>query len=894
LKIGRSFLVVNVFILLLSLLTALRVLPGPEAAGVSLAFYSLFLLPGYTITRLLTRGRCGILEDICGIFTAGLLFLTLLLALGFVPGVSYRGIAIAGFVSNLLLLTLVSGFGIAGDRRRDSAAAAREEKRLSGPVRIVVVVLLFALCFVFFYGSGETGRDSDALDHISYVRRGIDSGKLFPGDSFHREGDGVGFDPRKGIWHPMMALWAFQGDTSVVALWRVLPAFIAFFALASFLFFAVTVTGRPLVAPLVLLMFLLFYRGEGIGWLTKAGFSRNMAQMALWSGAAFIIRYAESGVKRLLYWVFAAAFFGAACHLVFALNMAVTCLALLIFVLFFRYGRSWRKRAVTAMAVTVAAAAVPLALRALFTPRDFNIVHTHRQGMLILSDRFAMVDPAELVARMGPAFFFALLLIPFFVWSADGGERRKLTWTLFLLPVLLTVDPLTGGTLEGTFGYLHYRMLYAAPLFCYLGLAVAGLFRIVATGRAEVGDRSAGPSRTGFAGSAIGGEKRGVAARIGGRILAAGLLVVFVYLPLRLSAPVVRLSVEGILRHERTDDRMELAGWLDSVLPDHSIIASDPRTSYVVSAFTDHFVAVTLDQHCSPVDTTVIRRLRETRDLFSPAVPFSKSSPWLLEQGIEYLLVDTAHAGRSDFFGVVPAGGAAAALRKFRECGNALEEIAVFEGFHLFGIDREILAAGGGNACDETAGGEVECPPGRGMARAPDASSDGVVLEWIETEASEISAGDTLRGRICWSVDDGIEFGLPFEWTIRLDGDFPRGMFYRHWYGKQYRRLIEQRSGGFYRYTHSERCASGAEQPDQWEPGRGERQDFAFPVTEWLHEGEYVARVSVRRLAYIPNRTIGDYFLNEDSFHGVPFASLRIRGKGESTGGGEHAGGQGE
>jgi len=97
LKSRRLFLVVNAFVLVLSLLTALRVLPGPETAGTALAFYALFLFPGYAISRLASRRPAGLLEDICRIFLAGLLFLTVILALGFVPGISYRGIALAAF-----------------------------------------------------------------------------------------------------------------------------------------------------------------------------------------------------------------------------------------------------------------------------------------------------------------------------------------------------------------------------------------------------------------------------------------------------------------------------------------------------------------------------------------------------------------------------------------------------------------------------------------------------------------------------------------------------------------------------------------------------------------------------------------------------------------------------
>jgi hypothetical protein len=869
LKSRRLFLLANIFILVLSLLTALRILPGPDLAGMALAFYALFLLPGYTITRLVSRRPAGLLERVCMIFLGSLLFLTAILLLGFVPGVSYRGIAIAGSIANAAMLLLVGlGGGVQRERSSGSIPIGSSMEGRFGTTRIVMVALLFIVCFVFFYGSGTTSWDSDALDHLSYVRRGLDSGALFPGDSFYRGGDGVGFDPRKGIWHPMLALWAYQGDTQVELLWRMLPSFIAFFALASFLLFAVTVTGRPLVAPIALLLLLFFYRGEGVGWLTRAGFSRNMAQVLLWSGAAFLIRYAETGRKNLLFWVFVSAF----------------CIGLLLFVFFFRYGHSWTGRAVTAVAITAVAAALPLALRAVFTSHGFNLVHTHRQGMLLLSERLAMVDPVEILASLSPAFFFSLLLVPFFVGVADGGERRKLTWMLYLLPVILVLNPITGGLLERTLGYLHYRMLYAAPLFCYLSLALAGLFRILLSGRSENGGDGGGIPSTGLTRIRTGNRRAGRTLRLVPRLLAACLLILFAYFPLRQFLPVTKRAVQAILGEDEAGVRVGLAEHLDSVIPDHSVIASDPRTSYIISAFTDHFVTIILDQHCSPTDTAAIHRLRETRDLFSPAVPISRSSEWLLEQDVDYLLVDTRYRRRSDFFATVPEGGGAQAYEKFSECERLLDEIGSFDGFHLFRVDREALAAGRDLSCPAATGAAIACVTDEKRGEPPLISSDGIMLDGIVADPGEISPGDTLWGHFCWSRDRAIGFGLPFEWTIRLDSDFPKGPFYRHWYGKQYRRRLERSTGAFYRFTHSERMASGSEQPDQWEPDDRMRQDFVIAVTEWLHEGEYVMRVSLRRLSYLPNRTLGDYFLNEDSFWGVHFDSLRVRRKEEPSG----------
>jgi hypothetical protein len=879
LKSRRYFLFVNTFILLLSLLTALGVLPGPDMAGMALAFFALFLLPGFMITRLFSYPGSGILEDICRIFLGGLFFLTLVLMLGFLPGMSYRGIAVAGYVVNMAMLLLFVWRGGRAERERIAGSISMRDAmdKRSSSLRISAVLLLFVVCFVLLYGSGETRWDSDALDHLSYVRRSLDSGMLFPNDSFYRNGDGAGFDPRKGIWHPMLALWAYQGETSPEMIWRMTPSFIAFFALALFLLFALTVTGRSLLAPVLLLLLFLFYRGEGIVWLLKAGFSRNVAQFVLWGCLAFLIRYAETGRRDLLFWIFAASFVGTACHLVFALNMAVTCLALLVFILLSRYGRSWLGRSLTAIAVAAAAAVLPVTLRSAFTPQQFNLIHTHRQGMLILTEKLALVDPVELLARLGPGFFFALLLIPFFVWAADGGERRTLTWTLFLVPVLIVLNPLTGGMLERKLGYLHYRMLYAAPLLCYLGLTIAGLVRIVFGGTQEwkkegAGMISARRTRRGR------GSGRSGALHLGSRLLAAGLLALFLFFPLRYSLPGAGRSLERIIGGESDygDARTRLAERLDASIPEHSVIASDPRTSYIVSAFTDHYVTVILDQHCSPVDSAALRRLRETRDLFSAAVPLAKSGKWLLEEGVDYLLVDTGYRGTVDFFATVPAGGAEVAYEKFARCEGILEETLSVDGFHLFRLDRDALASGIiPSHCDST-GGAPACAIDGGEKTSPVAASDGIVLESVVAEQDAIAPGDTLRGRFCWSSDRDIEFGLPYQWTIRMDRDFPKGAFYRDWYGKQYRRRMEREADTFYRFTYSNRIASGGEQPDQWGRGRLVRQDFAVPVTEWLGEGEYEISVSLRRLSYLPNRTLADYFLNEDSFHGVPFGFIEV------------------
>jgi hypothetical protein len=69
---------------------------------------------------------------------------------------------------------------------------------------------------------------------------------------------------------------------------------------------------------------------------------------------------------------------------------------------------------------------------------------------------------------------------------------------------------------------------------------------------------------------------------------------------------------------------------------------------------------------------------------------------------------------------------------------------------------------------------------------------------------------------------------------------------------------------------------SGVTYPEQWEIGTLVRQDFTLPLPIPMATGVYRVKIAVKRAAYIPNRTIRDYFINEDSLDGTPVAEIRI------------------
>ncbi|MCK4236537.1 MAG: hypothetical protein KAX38_05425, partial [Candidatus Krumholzibacteria bacterium] len=152
----------------------------------------------------------------------------------------------------------------------------------------------------------------------------------------------------------------------------------------------------------------------------------------------------------------------------------------------------------------------------------------------------------------------------------------------------------------------------------------------------------------------------------------------------------------------------------------------------------------------------------------------------------------------------------------------------------------------------------------------------GIVLESITLENDRLDAGDTLRGSFCWKAPDEIPFGLPIEWTMRLDTEYPKGLFFRSWYSKQYRRAVERRKSRSYRLTRTGRLMSGFTFPDQWGAGEKVRQVFSIALPRSLEPGIYDMRIKVKRAPYLSNRTIPDYFLNEDSMQGDLVARIRV------------------
>lgn len=841
---------------MLSVLTGLKILPGPDSAGIALAFYTLIVLPGILLSDMLFGGAKADFEGITRVFLTGLSYACLFVCIGFIPGITYTFIAVAYAASMIIALAyrgITTGKGedgksddLVGVFSRREEYSAREKKAM-----LVVFVLLFGICAALLAGNGELGESTDAPDHISFVRRSLDGGGLLPGDSFHIEGDGISFDPRKGMWHPVVSLWAWMADTEPHVLWAMMPAFLSFFGIVVFWFFAGELSGSIPVKALSVLFLFLFFRDDGFAWLTKLSYSRNVMQIVFWGTAGFMLRYLRAQRGKDLGMVVLTAAAGTAIHLAYAPVLGMFLFGLMIYVSVPRWGEEWRGRFWKVVPLIFSAVALPLAARLINFPDHPNMIHTHVQGMMNITSWLRVIDPAELIAVMGFPFLFAVLMIPIFPVITSGYRRSRLVWVLFSVPVLFVLNPLTATPLDMAAGYMHYRLLYAAPALVFTAIAVFGAGRGALTGRwrLERGESS---------------WKRRAGIRATGVLLFSIFAVVF----LRPSAASLPARISDALTHDSSADRRRTEA-LDeflSVIPKGSVIAADPVSSYDISAFTDHFVTVILDQHCSPADTSALTRVRRSRDIFSPALSDSMVRSRIQACGAEYIFINTVAPIMEDFFGVNSQESGIRAMIRFGSY-PFLREIRSKGSMVLFAVDPGPSPGPVGLKAErDTCSGTRDVLLG-----------GNITLSGFTMDAESYTRGDTALITVCWMDHEKVDFGLPFYWTVRFDTDFSKDPFYREWYGKQYRRNVEIRRGELYRYTVSGRVAAGGMQPDMWMTGEKMPQKIRVRIPHGMAEGEYVVRISVQRKAYLPDRWLKDYFLNEDSYAGYIAGRISIR-----------------
>ncbi len=834
-----------------ALLAAGVIAPGgalalPAGARLVVAFAVLVLLPGFALVRLTAPPPGGAW-----------------LAAGWALGLGIAWQALLVLVTRVagLPFTVLTGWSITGSvglwalaLTRAAPPATPRHLRLpwwAGLAALAAAAL--ALAFVWRLGP-PLSYYNDSPDHIGTIRRMLGSGDAFPVDAFFRDAGLAGADPRKGLWHPLVALVAGLAAVDPIVAWRCLSGLLA----ALFVLNAAAlgaVVGGAAAAAVGAWALLLTYGGSlAMPALREAVFATKLAdQLALATAVAVLADLEEPHPRRRL----AAIGLGLgaiATHLFPVIQFTLTFGALGLGLLVRDRRRAFERRSplrrlvVTALALAVAS--LPYLLwRAAQSYAPRNVIHTESQGLLTLWDSARVVMPGVLWDWMGSLW----VLVPL-AWIPLARRAREGVGPLFLLTTslgvaLVVLDPLAVGWLEPRLGYLLMRFVWMVPLAGLLAWMLPELARNLA--------RRAGMARVAALAALL-----LVAWLLRGPLWDAGEALAH---PGRIAAREDELSVL------RWRDALE---WMDRNLPPGRVVLADPATSYAVPMLTRHYVVTLVDQHSSPNDSLALRRILDARDALDPYAPWARTRAVVRRYGVDVVVVNGrfTEIPHLDFWAPRPEWVAAARAR-LDGAPAAFERLADLGGFTIYRVHR--------GALDTLAAAPRPRPfvrawdPARDHAAPPSAPGlPGLVSFTLRPAVAR--PGDTLRGVAEWHAAGPLRPGS-YSVAVRFDRPLPGGFRPPAMLAKPVRKLIERRDGQLYRFRRDHLPTAGVYGVDLWRPDEVVRDAFDLVVPAGVADGEYVVRVRMIRAPHYPNFRLADYFYDDDYFSGQAVGRLRIQ-----------------
>lgn len=825
----------------------------PDALRLTLAFAALVLLPGHALL------------SATGALPPGGVWLSSSWALGF--GVGWLGLLIlvtrmlhmpftvlttgAALPSALLWLLTLRAMPVPAKPARPgkpAKPAAPDELHPLALAAILVAALLAALHCARL--GTPVAYYTDSPDHIGTIRRMMAGGDAFPTDAFFKDAGAMGADPRKGLWHPCVALIATLSKTDPLVAWRGLAALLAPLFVLSAAAFAFLI-GGSLTAAAGGWALLLTYGGSlGTQYLREAVFATKLAdQLALATITAVLFDLSQrTRASRLA--AIGLALGTVAAHVFPALQFAVVFGALGVGLLLRDRGFSpVLRRMVTTVALLGAACLPYLLWRAQLSYAPNNIIHLEPQGLLLLGGSAKVISVGVLWDWLGGAW----LLFPLSWWAYTKHAQKPavlvLLTTSVAVALLLFCPPLV-ALLHPKLGYLLMRFVWLLPLSGAVAFAVD---RIVA------------------------GVREGGAARLRAAV-AMVVLLALLRAPLAEGAHAL-LHPQDIARADAAvsvERWIAPLRWMDLHLPAGSVILSDPATSYSIPMMTRHFVATLVDQHSSPNDSLALTRILEARDALSPYASWARTREVVAHHGVTAIALNDRFTSvpQLDYWAPDPAWYRAARAR-FDAESLAFHRVYATQGFVVYTIDREALdslAQRGlaGHARNNT---RQYVPQRDGVALR--IADDSPALQGFRLSAPQAHPGDTLSALLDWRVLSRLPAGS-YDVAMRFDQPVPGSQTWPAWCAKPVRKLIEKRRGERYRFRVDHIPTDGDYGVDLWSPFEVVRDSMSVVIPGDVAPGDYQVQVRMLRQPHYPNFHLSDYFLDHDYYSGVPVGTLKI------------------
>jgi hypothetical protein len=684
------------------------------------------------------------------------------------------------------------------------------------------------------------GPEEDAFDHIGYVRRIVHTGSLEPGDV---TATALGelpapLDPRKGTMHATMAVATRVAAVDPAVGWAWLPVLVYPLAFLAFVGFCAPFVrgarGRALAAAL----FFLTFGGLGYRFPESVAYGQSLAVSWLWVVVPLVLAGAGPTRRNAAVLAILAAG-GVFVHAGVALHLAVLGATLILFA---RALAVEPRRATRAGVLLVAVSAAAGAWKALVATGSPNLIHAHAQGVLFVTERWLVMSPVELLRQHGLLFLGALALLPVAAAFARRDVHARRALAFGALPVIVCFVPWVATALFDAGSYIGFRALLNFPALPALVTVIA-----LTVGRARAGGWQAKTA------------------------VATGLAL----WGLLFAAPTLRAVGTDLRspRAERAEFRAahaDLLTFLDR-LPDGAVVLSDTRTSYALSAFSDHRFVAVHGQHGNPFDADAMGRLQAVRDALSPYATSAAARSACARYGVDLVVVNGRMEARADAF-------LSYWDRRFYRATVARLDALPGSYRRMFAADSVTvyLHDPGGDPSLEGDGPASPYMFGPAAGRCEVAGpGGGFGLSSLAVTPAKVVPGESVRVELGYSRWDRVTFTLPVGLHVRFDHEDVAGV--RGYPLDKYVRRSRERWGGrLLRLRLDHRPLGGALDPDLWPMGAEFREAVVFTVPPAAQHGVYRVEVTLRRESLLPNFTLSDLLFNRDAYAGTACAQLEV------------------
>ena len=812
-------------------------LPGPLAgpAGIGIVMLMCIVVPGVAVMRATRLRVDDPLEAAAHASASGLIFLLLSTFVWVLSGATLDAFRLA------LPATIIALWALVPARDRTRVDPLRSPIRRRDRRFLVALALLIAMAGLGVLVVGAPMEiQNDTIDHAGYVSEIARSGEAFPTSAIYWNAGEDGQDFRKALLH---AVYGFTARHTGAPPIDVLGAYGAF--LLTVMALVVYTTARSLFKrhrlPAVLAVVLFLVGTDwGIGNpLVRAAFYPNRF------GTAFLLlfimaamEYAHRGPKTALRWCAAYAFAATAVHVQYAIIVPAAG-AVLVLWRTCSPCATWVEHLARTSRVVVAALAgvLPFALYRYLTAYRTNPLHEQVQAAVYITDRWFIADPARLWQVYGPIGVAALVCIgP--LWR----KRREVPgvgYTIAAFVTLLVVQlvPFLLTPLYSVFKYLVFRLDVMVPFYFLPAYFIATRPR----------------------------RARGAMV-----VVAVALAAVLIPLTRHTAFSPATLTAE----RQRGPDRwarglVQLAG----ALPRGSVVASDPVTSYLMSAFTPYYVVCTLDQHAPPNDLRVEERMAAARDIVSPFTSAREKEALIELHKVSHVVInETLPEDLILNYWTLDPGAAHDAEETFRSLRYEFETIPLSDGLTAFRWKHDERLSTLPRPVPRPVVDALPMNANVLGVRSGEATLEGVVMHG----AGILPAGGELVLDLYWSRDRELPRGT-YVVTIRFDRKDLELPFDGRPFPKVTRKVVEGWKGERYRFRADHMIQGGLFAPDAWRMGDLIEDDVRISVPTDIAPGRYRVQAKMLRVANQPNHRLRDYFFDDDTYTGVEIGEVTIR-----------------